>query len=156
MKYVIWGAVAIAALYLGRGFWGPSAPSARDVEPLVRDFLESGNGRCTVDHLSDVSVGKYAEQMGGWPVYASHQETCRQSSTSATGVRLETSITNMSLDDPRKGVAVAFARRSSGGAVELFLPAIFRQGEKQMQQTVQSALDNVKMQVGSGSATPPE
>ncbi len=155
MKYVIWGAIAIAALYFGTGLFGPSAPSAREVEPLLRDFLGEGNGQCTVDHLSNVSVGKYAEQMGGWPVFASHQETCRQSSTSAATGRLDTSTTNLGLDDARRGVAVAFARKTSSGAVELFVPEIFQQGQQQMQQAFQSAFDNMKVQVGSGSGTPP-
>jgi hypothetical protein len=121
-----------------------------------RDFLGSGNGQCTVDHLSDVSVGKYAEQMGGWPVYASHAESCHQSSTSTATGTIDTSTTNVRLDDARKGVAVAFARRTSSGAVELFVPAIFQQGQQQMQQAFQSAFDNMKVQVGSGSGTPPK
>ena len=69
--------------------------------------------------------------------------------------RLDTSTTNLGLDDARRGVAVAFARKTSSGAVELFVPEIFQQGQQQMQQAFQSAFDNMKVQVGSGSGTPP-
>jgi hypothetical protein len=147
MKYVVWIAIAIAAIYFGRNLFGPSAPSVREVEPLVREFLENGDGQCTVEHLSDVSVGKYTEQMGGWPVYASHQETCRRSSTTATNATINASTTNVGLDDARKAVAVAFARRTSG-KVELFVPAVFQQGQQQMQQAMQNGFDNMKVQVG--------
>jgi hypothetical protein len=43
---------------------------------------------------------------------------------------LNTSTTSMGLDDARKGVAVAYARSTSGGSVELFVPAMFRQGQQ--------------------------
>jgi hypothetical protein len=152
MKYIVWGAVAIAALYFGKSLLGPSAPSAHQVEPLVRDFLETQNGPCTIKHLSDVSVGKYAAQMGGWPIYASHEETCRGGTQSAT---FSQSTTYQGLDDARKGVAVAFARKTSSGGVELFVPAIFQQGQQDMNRALQSAFDNVQVRVGSGSDAPP-
>ena len=32
MKYVIWVAIAVAAVYFGRGLLGPSTPKAHEVE----------------------------------------------------------------------------------------------------------------------------
>lgn len=141
MKYVIWVAIAVAAVYFGKGLFAPSAPSARDVEPLVRDYLLKGNGYCTIEHLSDVSVGKYMEPFGGWPVYASHQETCRQASTTDTNVKIDTSTTYLGRADAQKDVAVAYVRRTSGGSIELFVPSMFEQAKQPTDQAMQGALD---------------
>lgn len=143
MKYVIWVAIAVAAVYFGKGFLEKSAPSAREVEPLVRAYLLKENDQCTIDHLSDVSVGKYIKPFGGWPVYASHQETCRQQSTTSTNVKIDTSTTYLGRDDARKDVAVAYVRRTSGGSIELFVPPLFEQAQQQMDKAMQGALDKM-------------
>jgi hypothetical protein len=37
----------------------------------------------TLEQLDDVRFGAYAEQFGGWPVYAAHRETCHEVSRSS-------------------------------------------------------------------------
>jgi hypothetical protein len=116
-----------------------SDPSSAQVEPLLRDYLESE--RCAagvrqVTKLDSVSVGAYVDQFGGWPVYADHVEECRDGGLV---------VTNDGSKDAERKVAVAFARRSSTGRVELFVPEIFAQGQREMNETFQKAFDNVKV-----------
>jgi hypothetical protein len=134
VRYVI-GILAVAGvIFLGLRYRGDPAPSANAVEPVLKAYLERGKGNCTVDHLSDITVGKFAEGFGGWPVYASHEETCTEGLTSAT---------YRGLDDVKKGVAVAFVRKSPAGDIELFVPPIFRQGQQEMQKAFDKAAEQV-------------
>lgn len=113
------------------------APTMAQVEPALREYLESQTcpaGVHRVTQLDTISVGPYVEQFAGWPVYANHKEECRDGGL--------VSISDGSSDADRK-VAVAFARRGAGGRVELFVPELFAQGQREMQQAMQKALDNV-------------
>jgi hypothetical protein len=117
-----------------------SPPSAKQVEPLLKDYLLSGaSGRCsgvtTLDQLDDVSVGEFSSQFGGWPVYANHQETCRQGNSS---------LTYDGSSDVERHVAAAFVRRTTTGRLETFLPSFFGDAQRQMEQTFQKALDNMQ------------
>ena len=74
--------VGLAAFTLGAlavwHFARSGAPTAPQVEPLLRGYLES-TSHCdgTIDiQIDNVSIGSYVSQMGGWPVYADHVEAC--------------------------------------------------------------------------------
>lgn len=131
---LIVGAIGV----IGFGFWyhvRNIQPTASQVEPLVREFLEQeacGGGSRVVDQLDDVSVGPYVSQFGGWPVYADHVEECDGSNTTA---RYDGS------HDADNKVAVAFARRTATGRVEIFMPELFAQAQQQMNATFQKAFD---------------
>src|SRR5437762_9418649 len=67
-----------------------AAPSAREVESALRVYLSSPesqncSGSMTLEQLDEVRVGEYAEQLGGWPVYAAHRETCHEENRSSGG-----------------------------------------------------------------------
>jgi hypothetical protein len=120
--------------YFGyRHFSSDAAPSAAEVEPALRSFLSTGKGNCSVGHLSDVSIGERNEQFGGWPVYASHEETCQEG---------DSSVTYSGLEDAAKQVAVAFVRRGAGGGIELYVPQFFKEARQQMQGALDSATAN--------------
>jgi hypothetical protein len=148
MRISLW-LIAVAAA--GVGVWhfrSSSAPSVRQIEPLLRDYLvseasRSCSGTMTLERLDDVSIGDFSTQMGGWPVYAAHVETCRQGGDSTTF--------DGSKDAERK-VASAFARRSAAGGVELYTPAFFQNAQRDMQQTFQKALDSIQPKQASSSA----
>jgi hypothetical protein len=130
MKYLVIG-VLIALAYLGYShFRGDDKPSAADVEPGLTSYLATGKGDCNVEHLSDISVGDFNSQFGGWPVYASHEETCRDG---------DTTTTISGLDHAETQIAAAFARRTASGQVELFLPSFFQNAQQQMQLSLDSA-----------------
>jgi hypothetical protein len=136
--------VLIVLAAAGYGFWhfkNSSAPSAKDVEPLLEQYLlASGvsgcSGSVSVTQLEHVSVGEYADQFGGWPVYANHTEVCREGGSSSTY--------DGSKDAARK-VAAAFVRRA-GGKLDVFTPGAFADAQKAMQQAMQSALDHAQVQ----------
>src|SRR5437762_14211396 len=70
-----------------------AAPSAGEVESALRVYLSSPgaqncSGSMTLEQLDEVRVGEYAEQLGGWPVYAAHRETCHEENRSS-GYRSE-------------------------------------------------------------------
>jgi hypothetical protein len=131
----------VGAIYFGMKFRNDAAPPASAVEPVLRAYLERGKGTCTVSHLSDVTVGKFVEGFGGWPVYASHEETCTEGSTSTT---------YRGLDDVKKAVAVAFVRKAPTGDIELFLPPIFQQGQQEMQKAFDKAADQMGTAIDKG------
>src|SRR5947207_11678865 len=65
-----------------------AAPSAGEVESALRVYLSSPgaqncSGSMTLEQLDEVRVGEYAEQLGGWPVYAAHRETCHEENRSS-------------------------------------------------------------------------
>jgi hypothetical protein len=132
--------LAIVLAYFGyRYFSGQSKPAVADVERELTGYLKTGKGDCDVTHLSDVSVGDFSSQFDGWPVYASHEETCRDG---------DTSTTYTGLNDAERKVAVAFVRYGAAEKLELFVPQFFQNAQQQMsqemQQQMQSALDNAK------------
>jgi len=127
---------------VGFGLWyhhRHAEPSAAQVEPLVRDYLEQepcAQGTLIVRQLDSISVGRYVDQFGGWPIYANHVEECREGASS---------FTNDSSHDAERQVAVAFARRSSTGRLELFVPELFAQGQRAMSDAFQKAFDSVQI-----------
>src|SRR5207253_8689138 len=102
-----------------------AAPSAREVESALRVYLSSPksqncSGSMTLEQLDEVRVGEYAEQFGGWPVYAAHRETCHEENRSS-GYSSRYSQTFDGRRDGERNVAVAFVRRSVTGQVEVFV-----------------------------------
>lgn len=146
MRFGFWtAAVALA----GFGFWHfahSRAPSAADVEPLLRGYLESTHdctGTLTVNQLDSVAVGAYVSEMGGWPVYANHKEVCQ---VEQSGAYHSTSTTTYDgSDDAARQVAAAFARRTATGRIELYVPDIFQAGQRQAQEALQKAVDSIKV-----------
>jgi hypothetical protein len=133
--------VAVGIAVFGIWHWhGTSPPSAQQVEPLLKDYLaanSSGNcsGTITLEQLDDVSVGEFSSQFGGWPVYANHRETCHQGNSS---------MTYDGSNDVERHVAAVFVRRTTTGHLETYLPSIFGDAQRQMQQSFQKALDNMQ------------
>ena len=133
--------VAVGIAVLGVWHWRSSSPpSAQQVEPLLKDYLlakSSGNctGTMTLEQLEDVSVGEFSSQFGGWPVYANHQETCHQGSSS---------VTYDGSKDVERHVAAVFVRRTTTGSLETYLPSIFGDAQRQMEQSFQKALDTMQ------------
>jgi hypothetical protein len=122
----------MALAYFAYGqFRAGSKPSASQVEPALAQYLGAGRGACTVSHLSDISVGDFSEQFGGWPIYASHEETCEEGNTTTTF---------SGLDHAKQKVAAAFARRGASGNIELFVPQLFQDARQQMNQELQQQL----------------
>jgi hypothetical protein len=141
--------VGLAAFALGAfavwHFVHSGAPSAPQVEPLLRSYLESSS-RCggTVDlQVDNVSIGPYLSQMGGWPVYADHVEECHGKVTGFDNSSLTTTYDGS--HDAEKKVAAAFVRRTMSGRLELYVPEVFQSAQREMQQTMQHAFDNVKV-----------
>jgi hypothetical protein len=136
MVVVVVGAASFAIWH-----WrSTSPPSANQVEPLLREYLlsdESGNcaGTTTVEQLDDVSVGEFSSQFGGWPVYANHRETCRRGSSS---------MTYDGSKDVERHVAAVFVRRTATGRLETYIPPFFADARRQMEQSLQKALDNMQ------------
>lgn len=137
MRAVLWCvAIGVGGFALWHHFHNGD-PTVAQVEPALRDYLESQtcpSGVHRVTRLDTISVGAYVEQFGGWPVYADHQEECRDGGLVSI---------NDGSNDAQKKVAVAFARRAAGGRVEMFVPAIFQQGQREMQEQLQKAFDSV-------------
>lgn len=137
-------AIPLAALGLYR-YAHSGAPNPRQLEPLVRGYLQSTcTGTLEVSQLDDISVGEYSEQFGGWPVYANHVESCVEHDSSKPYANTTTIVDQNGHDADRK-VAVAFVRRTMTGRLELYTPQLFRAAQREMQQTLQHALDNVKV-----------
>ena len=142
MRKSIW-LIAVAAVVFGVWhFRINTQPSAPQIEPLLKDYLESGSStRCSgtlvLQQLDSVSVGTFSSQMGGWPIYAAHVETCHEGGTSTTY--------DGSKDAEHK-IAAVFARRTRSGGIELYTPVIFRAAQRDMQQGFQKAFDSVQAQ----------
>jgi hypothetical protein len=152
LKWLLVIAIAVVAFLYYRSH---AAPSAREVESALRVYLSSpGSQNCsgsmTLEQLDDVRLGDYTEQFGGWPVYAAHRETCHEVSRSS-GYPVRSSTTYDGRRDGERNVAVAFVRRSVTGQVEVFEPALFRDGERQVRETIQKSLENIRFNVQSGS-----
>ena len=133
--------IAVGAAAFAIWHWrSTSPPSANQVEPLLKDYLLSGasgscSGAMTLDQLDAVSVGEFSSQFGGWPVYADHRETCRQGNSS---------MTYDGSTDVERHVAAVFVRRTTTGRLEAYLPSIFGDAQRQMEQSFQKALDNMQ------------
>jgi hypothetical protein len=125
MKYLAIALILALAFFGYRHFHTGAAPAASEVRPLLASYLALGKGNCSVAHLSDISVGEFSSQFGGWPVYASHEETCRDG---------DTSTTYAGLDDAKKQVAAAFVRRGGTGGLEVFVLQFFQDAQQQMSQ----------------------
>jgi hypothetical protein len=123
----------------------PSSPSASQVEPLLRTYLESTSpcGGTIDNQVDNVSIGPYASQMGGWPVYANHVEECHGKVAGFDNNSLTT--TYYGSHDAEKKVAAAFVRRSMSGQLELYEPEIYQGAQREMQQTLEHAVDSVKV-----------
>lgn len=141
--------VGLAAFAVGAfGIWHfahSGAPSAAQVEPLLRTYLES-QSKCqgTFDlQLDNVSVGPYVSQFGGWPVYADHVEKCEGKISGFAD-----SHSTMTYDgghDAENKIAAAFVRRSFTGRLEVYVPELFQAGQREMQQLLQKSFDNIKV-----------
>ena len=121
-------------------------PTAAQVEPLLRSYLANAHncsGTLVIKQLDSVSVGEYVDQMGGWPVYANHVEECRD--TLGTSYHSSVTTTYDGRQDAERNVAAAFARRTATGRVELYVPAVFQAGQREMQQALQKSLDSIKV-----------
>ena len=131
-----------------------AAPSTREVESALRVYLSSPesqncSGSMTLEQLDEVRVGEYAEQLGGWPVYAAHRETCHEENRSS-GYSSRYSQTYDGRRDGERNVAVAFVRRSVTGQVEVFVPGLFGERERQMRETIHKSLESIQLKVQSG------
>ena len=152
LKWLLVIAIAVVAFLYYRSH---AAPSAREVESALRVYLSSPDsqncsGSMTLEQLDDVRLGEYTEQFGGWPVYAAHRETCHEVSRSA-GYSVRSWQSYDGRRDGERNVAVAFVRRSVTGQVEVFEPALFRDGERQVRETIQKSLENIRFNVQSSS-----
>jgi hypothetical protein len=140
MRKSIW-LIAVAAVVFGVWHFRSNAqPSARQIEPLLKNYLESGassgcSGTLVLEQLDSVSVGTFSSQMGGWPIYAAHVETCHEGGNSTTY--------DGSKDAEHK-VAAVFARRTASGSIELYTPVIFQTAHGEMQRSFQKAFDNIQ------------
>ena len=155
MKRLKWLALIAIVVVAFMHYRSHSAPSSSEVESALRAYLSSPeaqncSGTMTLDRLDDVRVGAYQEQFGGWPVYAAHRETCR-GETHSSGYSSRTVQAYDGSRDAERNVAVAFARRSMSGGVELFVPGLFGAGERQMRETIQKSLEKVHFNVQSGT-----
>ena len=140
MRKLIVVIVVGAAIFAIWHWRSTTPPSANQVEPILKDYLlSSASGNCagdmTLEQLDDVSVGEFSSQFGGWPVYANHRETCRQGGSS---------MTYDGSKDVERHVAAVFVRRTTTGRLEAYIPSLFGDAQRQMQQSFQKALDNIQ------------
>lgn len=152
IRWLIFIAIAVVAVLHYRSH---AAPSTHEVESALRVYLSSPAsqncaGTMLLEQLDDVRVGEYQEQFGGWPVYAVHRESCQEENHSS-GYPVRSTQTYDGRRDAERNVAVAFVRRSMRGGVEVFVPGLFRDGERQMQETIRKSFEHVQFNVPSGS-----
>lgn len=143
MRGIFWLAAIVLAVFGIYHLAHSGAPSAQQVEPLLRSYLESScKGDAEIMQLDSIRVGTYVAQFKGWPVYANHVEQCvTHDSSSYAGT---TTSTYDGGHDADRNVAVAFVRRGWSGRLEMFTPELFQAAQQQMQQMMQHAFDNVK------------
>ena len=142
------GLTVVLVLAGALGLWRfahSGAPSPQQLEPMVRAWLEAEcTGTLDIRQLDGIRVGEYSEQMGGWPVFANHIEACVTHDRSLP-YQNRTQVIHQNGQDSDQAVAVAFARRTASGRIELYTPEIFKQGEREMQHALDHAFDNVKV-----------
>ncbi|MGC1387365.1 MAG: hypothetical protein WA807_05090 [Steroidobacteraceae bacterium] len=137
MRKSIWLLAVAAVVFAGWHFLSNGQPSVQQIEPLLKDFLKSGDcsGTLVLERLDSVSIGAFSTQMGGWPIYAAHVETCHEGGKSTTydGSR-----------DAEHKIAAVFARRSVIGNLELYTPTIFQSAQRDMKLSLQKAFDSAQ------------
>ncbi len=111
-------------------------PTPEEIKPKLVAFLlkegeETCSGKYTIDHLSDITIGEYFDRYGGWQVFASHQTTCREGSST---------YTYDGLDGPSRKVAVAWLRKRYG-TYELFIPEFFKEAQEELNRKLQESID---------------
>jgi hypothetical protein len=143
--FVFMGIIVLALSGCHKDEAGPK-PSTAEVEPTLKTFLiaqetakevllGSGRVKVEVDQLSVTRVGDFSKEMGGWPVY-----------TSAFEVTRHQGVTTVTEKHPSSSTAAeAFARRAANGTIECFIPEVFQQAEKNMNNAMQKALDNIQI-----------
>jgi hypothetical protein len=140
MRKSVW-LLAVAAVIFGVWHFRSNAqPSVQQIEPLLKDYFKSGasgdcSGTLVLERLDNVAVGTFSSQMGGWPIYAAHVETCHEGGKSTTY--------DGSKDAEHK-IAAVFARRTATGSIELYTPAIFQSAQRDMKLSFQKAMDSIQ------------
>jgi hypothetical protein len=143
MRRALWFAAIIVAFGLYH-FLRSGTPGAREVEPVLRSYIENQcNGEIDIAELDDIRVGDYSEQLGGWPVYANHVETCVGHDASKPYGNT-TKTTYDGGHDADRNVAVAMVRRDTSGRLEMYSPAFVQDAGRQAQQLLDQAFDSAK------------
>ena len=138
--FVLMGMVVLALSGCQRYEVGPK-PSIAEVEPALKAYLaaqQTGSGSVTVSQLSVTGVGDFSKEMKGWPVYGNSYAIKRQQGANTVTTTWHPSGSNGK-------VAMAYARRTANGTIECFTPEIFQNAEKEMNDTMQKAFDNIQI-----------
>ena len=138
--YLLIGIIAIALYGYYRIEVGQK-PSIAEVEPALKAYLaaqKTGSGSVTVSQLSVTGVGDFSKEMKGWPVYGNSYTIKRQQGAYTVTTTWHPSGSN-------GNVAIAYARRTANGTIECFTPEIFQNAEKEMNDTMQKAFDNIQI-----------
>jgi hypothetical protein len=136
MRGGLWLIAIVVVVFGLYHFMHSGAPSTRAVEPVLRSYLESRcGGEVDIGQLDSIRVGAYSEQLGGWPVYANHTETCVQNSMKTT---------YDGGHDADNNVAVAMVRRTASGRLEMFTPGFVQDAGREMQQMLNHAFDSAQ------------
>jgi hypothetical protein len=138
MKYIAILVIIVSVLIVMKdaGILNSSGPSAKKVEPVLRSFLYDRQysdcpGNVTLTRLSDIRVGRFYREAGGWPVFASYDLTCRgRSGTSKYSWR----------NGPGQNTPIAFARKDTSGGLELFTWGSSQDMREKIQKDMRSAL----------------
>jgi hypothetical protein len=144
MRIGLWLIGICLAVFCAYRFVHSGAPSAGEVEPVLRSYLESRCvGELDISQLEDIRVGEYSGQLCGWPVYANHVETCVVHDGS-TPYESTMRTTDEGGHDADRNVAVAMVRRTASGRLEMYTPGFVQAAGREMQQMLDHALDNTK------------
>ena len=136
MRKLIIIIVVLAGAWFGWSkFRGPgAAPSSQDIEPVIKAFVQARAGKdCSgtfsVTALNITSVGDYMDGAGGFPVYGDYSTHCHEG------------VTDTSAEFGKDSSApLAYVRRSGSG-YEAFIPTIFEQAFKEMDEQFQRAVE---------------
>lgn len=114
-----------------------AAPAKEQIESVIKAFAESQASRqCTgtssVDDLTIESVGAYNDGAGGFPVYGNYSTHCREGVTETTRTLA-----------PSSSAPFVYIRRSQG-VYEVFVPAILEQAQKEINATLNKAMESAK------------
>lgn len=133
MRLAVWMVVLAGLGLVGWHAHRPS-PTAAEVEPLLRQYLAHAacvGGEREVERLDTVSLGRYIDSAGGWPVYADHVERCGSG---------ERAVTFDSSADAERQVAAALVRRGTDGRLQLVRPVRDAHDPQQMALTIQQTV----------------
>src|SRR5204862_6710116 len=85
LRWLLLVAIVAVAFVHYRSHAAPSAREAASALPVYLSSPDTQNcsGSMTREQLDEVRVGEYADQLGGWPVYAAHRETCHEENRSS-------------------------------------------------------------------------